>query len=645
MSTENTETVTFYSYKGGLGRSLLLANMAHALCAAGRKVFAIDLDFEAPGLHYKLSPQSRQQRRQGALDYLVKVQRGEHPGDLSDYVETFERHENLLLLPAGDALDSRYLDRLGELDTLRLFAKTDSPGFDAFALLRQSILERYEPDYLLIDARTGITQIGTFALKFLADSVVCLFSCSAESYEGARLAMRAVESANAERAQEHRTKIFPVISRVPSSAEGPRMVKEYCAKLANDLPSVRPGDVSYLHSDASFEVDDRAWADARRSLAASALLGDTVEMARKLFHDDRALRAMLAPISMPRMLRPAKEQHSPVPISERFRRRQLQSSTAGGESLRPLLMKIDKGYVKGSAYRDWIADIIDGLLASATKATGNADELVRVFGGTGTVDIVWEEIPELMRVGALDFCADPFYMNKSRQLVLGHFPFAAARNFTLVALKDGAADRLLRQGLQSTRADSTARCLAEVLQPLLDRQERGLVPSDIVAMQDTTAASECQTTLASLGYFAAEMTLVDRSTDLLRDLPDHGLAVADFGLLEEAMTSMSTHEPDCRTRYSYGGALTVKYRLGPIPVGLVYPREDSEWGCDMARVVGEMIRSGRLSRGSWDAIAKDLQRVDLDACSFDELCFVVARGMPMGEGLQWLRKIGDLSEA
>jgi Mrp family chromosome partitioning ATPase len=49
------ETVAFYSYKGGVGRSLLLAYAARYLAAIlGKRVVALDFDFEAPGLHYKL---------------------------------------------------------------------------------------------------------------------------------------------------------------------------------------------------------------------------------------------------------------------------------------------------------------------------------------------------------------------------------------------------------------------------------------------------------------------------------------------------------------------------------------------------------------------------------------------------------------
>jgi MinD-like ATPase involved in chromosome partitioning or flagellar assembly len=42
--------VTFYSYKGGVGRSMALANVADILCRQGARVLMVDFDLEAPGL-------------------------------------------------------------------------------------------------------------------------------------------------------------------------------------------------------------------------------------------------------------------------------------------------------------------------------------------------------------------------------------------------------------------------------------------------------------------------------------------------------------------------------------------------------------------------------------------------------------------
>src|SRR3954466_8650371 len=48
------DIVTFYSYKGGTGRTMALANIGHILAwqlPPYRKVLMIDWDLEAPGLH------------------------------------------------------------------------------------------------------------------------------------------------------------------------------------------------------------------------------------------------------------------------------------------------------------------------------------------------------------------------------------------------------------------------------------------------------------------------------------------------------------------------------------------------------------------------------------------------------------------
>src|SRR5882724_4924556 len=47
---------TFYSYKGGTGRSMALANFAWIMAASGKHVLAMDWDLEAPGLHRYFRP-------------------------------------------------------------------------------------------------------------------------------------------------------------------------------------------------------------------------------------------------------------------------------------------------------------------------------------------------------------------------------------------------------------------------------------------------------------------------------------------------------------------------------------------------------------------------------------------------------------
>jgi cellulose biosynthesis protein BcsQ len=47
---EIAQILAFYSFKGGVGRSMAVLNLAYSLAAKGRHVLVLDMDLEAPGL-------------------------------------------------------------------------------------------------------------------------------------------------------------------------------------------------------------------------------------------------------------------------------------------------------------------------------------------------------------------------------------------------------------------------------------------------------------------------------------------------------------------------------------------------------------------------------------------------------------------
>ena len=56
MSAKSGQIITFYSYKGGTGRTMAMQNIAWILASNGHRVLLIDWDLEAPGLHRYLRP-------------------------------------------------------------------------------------------------------------------------------------------------------------------------------------------------------------------------------------------------------------------------------------------------------------------------------------------------------------------------------------------------------------------------------------------------------------------------------------------------------------------------------------------------------------------------------------------------------------
>ena len=50
------QIITFYSYKGGTGRTMAMANVAWIIASSGKRVLAVDWDLESPGLHKFFHP-------------------------------------------------------------------------------------------------------------------------------------------------------------------------------------------------------------------------------------------------------------------------------------------------------------------------------------------------------------------------------------------------------------------------------------------------------------------------------------------------------------------------------------------------------------------------------------------------------------
>ena len=86
------KTITFYSYKGGVGRTLALSNIAKRLADLVKKF--VDFDLEAPGLHIKLENQIPKQGIQsGIVDYIYEFSTtGNIPEDISKYFEISQEY-------------------------------------------------------------------------------------------------------------------------------------------------------------------------------------------------------------------------------------------------------------------------------------------------------------------------------------------------------------------------------------------------------------------------------------------------------------------------------------------------------------------------------------------------------------------------
>lgn len=223
------KTFTFYSYKGGTGRSLLLANAARYLAFLGERVVSVDFDFEAPDLHYKLniSPPGKRTAdvipERGVVDYLLAAAHGDRPPKrLLDYVVSVPLPQgakgSLQLMPAGSAPTGDYWKALTALLRQDLFTDPEGNGIAACLELKARIEEELRADFLLIDSRTGVTELAGVTTTVLADKVVCLMLANRGSQTGARAVLRSLGHA-ARLAGQPPIEVIPVLSRVPERDE------------------------------------------------------------------------------------------------------------------------------------------------------------------------------------------------------------------------------------------------------------------------------------------------------------------------------------------------------------------------------------------------------------------------------------------
>src|SRR6185295_5276938 len=144
--------VTFYSYKGGVGRTLACANFGIYLAKTGQKVILADMDFEAPGLDSKFFTDATTNISNGLLDQIAAFQNGQPLPSLSPIPiglseEVARSGGNLQLIPAGNyGMPAKYYETLSSLDWK--FLLRSERGLSFWFDLLSRIETQFQPDVL-----------------------------------------------------------------------------------------------------------------------------------------------------------------------------------------------------------------------------------------------------------------------------------------------------------------------------------------------------------------------------------------------------------------------------------------------------------------------------------------------------------------
>lgn len=282
------KTITFYSYKGGVGRSLALVNIATRLVEFGKKVCVIDFDLEAPGLHLKF-PVPPFILDKGIVDYVYEFSNtGIVPDNISTYKIDVPIHRNskpLGLITAGNTESSEYWKKLSSINWYDLIFENPN-GLAFFLNLKQKIEEEIKPDFLLIDSRTGISEMSGITLSLLADEVVVVAANNKENLGGAKKIIKSLMDGDS--ILDKKPSINFVLSRIPFTERPEDRAKEsfLLNRIRRDYLAPYINDISVIHSDRELEEVEKVKIAYEKDESNTQISIDYLKLFEKLTQND-----------------------------------------------------------------------------------------------------------------------------------------------------------------------------------------------------------------------------------------------------------------------------------------------------------------------------------------------------------------------
>ena len=210
--TPDIPIITFYSYKGGMGRTTALVSYAMDLAInKNKRVVIVDCDLEAPGYlnFFDLSEHIglKSGKKNGVVEFISDAQfvTNRDSLDINDYVinvgndnankVAYNNLSNIWLVPAGNLNESyetegygsnkssenrrNYLEGLSRINLANITTIVED-----FQLLFSKLKETIHPDIILLDSRTGFNDIFGTTAFLLSSYVVGFFGFSRQTQPG-----------------------------------------------------------------------------------------------------------------------------------------------------------------------------------------------------------------------------------------------------------------------------------------------------------------------------------------------------------------------------------------------------------------------------------------------------------------------------
>lgn len=224
---------TFYSFKGGVGRTMALVNVAVTLAHRGRRVLVVDFDVEAPGLDTFDVLRPRHEVP-GVIDFVTQyLDVGQAPAAdsfIGECAAIGDQGGRLWIMPSGR--NETYAAKFNQVDWGALYERYD--GFLLFEDLKEQWNRIVQPDYVLIDSRTGHTDTSGICTRQLPDSVVILFFPNEQNLRGLTEVVRDIRS-EANPPRKKSIELHFVMSNVPDLDDEDRILESKIKAFQDQL--------------------------------------------------------------------------------------------------------------------------------------------------------------------------------------------------------------------------------------------------------------------------------------------------------------------------------------------------------------------------------------------------------------------------
>jgi|GEM_PF-1836498 len=257
IKAHQNKIFSFYSFKGGVGRTQLLANIASYLCYyKDARVLILDWDMEAPGVHFFFDKRNEEIHKRGIIGILkayTEMAEQEKTNEFSkeDYPNLYVSPDDVFsllapnestkgkidLLPAGNySLQYDFFMQNAAFDWGNFYRKLG--GGDHLENLKND-LKALEYDYIFIDSRTGINDYTNIVNIQMSDCDVLVMAPTEQNFAGCKLLANKIRGSKYIQDGYRKGFVLPILSRfVEESQDRKHWLKRFIEDFAYLLPAL-----------------------------------------------------------------------------------------------------------------------------------------------------------------------------------------------------------------------------------------------------------------------------------------------------------------------------------------------------------------------------------------------------------------------